>query len=108
MESGINLTVVGISTDFRSHVCEDLKNVKGFNYFCAVNEDDIKKYVFETFDFGFFPAAYSLEITISSEDLESFEVFGVPDAADVPGYNAGFKVPQTSFTVSKVKSVFPS
>jgi hypothetical protein len=46
METGINLTVVGISTEFRSSVCEELKNVKGFNYFCAVNQNDIKKYVF--------------------------------------------------------------
>jgi len=46
--------------------------VKGFNYFCAVNEDDIKKYVFETFDFGFFPAAYDLNIAISSKDVVKF------------------------------------
>lgn len=69
VEMGINLTVVGISYEFRSSVCEELKNVKGFNYFCAINQDDIKKYVFETFDFGFFPAAYDLDITISSQDL---------------------------------------
>ncbi len=66
------MTVVGISTEFKSSVCELLKNVKGFNYFCAVDEGDIKKYVFETFDFGFFPSAKDLDISISSEDLVSF------------------------------------
>ena len=40
------MTVIGISDSFKSNVCEQLKNVKGFNYFCAVNEEDIKKYVF--------------------------------------------------------------
>jgi hypothetical protein len=42
----INLTIIGISDEFRSEVCECLKNVKGFNYFCAVSQEDIKKYVF--------------------------------------------------------------
>jgi len=51
---------VGISSSFKSEVCETLKNAKGFNYFCAVNQEDIKKYVFETFDFGFFPAAHDI------------------------------------------------
>ena len=45
-ETGTTLTIIGISDDFRSEVCEELKNVKGFNYFCAVDQDDIKKYVF--------------------------------------------------------------
>jgi len=63
-ETGITLTIVGISDEFRSEVCEELKNVKGFNYFCAVNQEDIKKYVFETFDFGFFPSAFDLGIFI--------------------------------------------
>ncbi len=72
VQDGVNLTVVGISTDFQSDVCEKLKNVKGFNYFCAVNEEDIKKYVFQTFDFGFLPSAYDISISISSEDLKKF------------------------------------
>jgi hypothetical protein len=53
VEDGINLSV-GISTDFLSCLLKAKKCEKGFNYLCAVNEEDIKKYVFETFDFGFF------------------------------------------------------
>jgi hypothetical protein len=45
-ESNINLTIVGVSNDFQSHVCESLKDIRGFNYFCAVNQGDIKKYIF--------------------------------------------------------------
>jgi hypothetical protein len=89
-------------------VCESLKNVKGFNYFCAVDEEDIRKYVFETFDFGFFPSAEDLHISISSEDLKKIKVFGAPDSEDVASYNGNFEHPQTSFTISKVKTVFPS
>lgn len=40
------LTIVGISNEFRSETCEALKNVKGFNYFCAVSHEDIKKNIF--------------------------------------------------------------
>ena len=42
----ISLTIIGISDEFKSEVCECLKNLKGFNYFCAVSDADIKKYVF--------------------------------------------------------------
>jgi len=66
------LTIIGISNEFRSQTCETLKNVKGFNYFCAINQDDIKKYVFETFDFGFFPSAYDVYISVKSHDIKSF------------------------------------
>ena len=102
------MTVIGISDSFKSNVCEQLKNVKGFNYFCAVNEEDIKKYVFETFDFGFFPAAYDVNVTLSSENIERIEVYGTPDAEQVPFYNNYFYDENTSFTVTKMKSVFPS
>lgn len=44
--NNINLTIIGISTEFKSEVCERLKDVRGFNYFCAVKQEDIKKYVF--------------------------------------------------------------
>ena len=56
-ENSIHTSIIGISTDFQSSLCEVFKEIKGFNYFCAVNQKDIKKYVFETFDFGFFPSA---------------------------------------------------
>ena len=46
--------------------------MKGFNYFCAVDKDDIKKYVFEMFDFVYFPSAFDLDIKIISEDVKSF------------------------------------
>lgn len=42
----IHVTVIGISDDFRSSTCEQLNNIKGFNYFCAVEQEDLKKYLF--------------------------------------------------------------
>ena len=85
--NNIHTSIIGISTDFQSQACEVFKDIKGFNYFCAVNQDDIKKYVFETFDFGFFPSATNIEIGIESEDISGFEVFGTPDGDKVRQYN---------------------
>jgi hypothetical protein len=42
----IHVTIIGISDEFRSSTCEKLNNVKGFNYFCAVEVSDLKKYLF--------------------------------------------------------------
>lgn len=107
-ETGTTLTIVGISEEFRSEVCEDLKNVKGFNYFCAVNQDDIKKYVFENFDFTYFPSAFNLDISIEAEDVKSFKVFGSTDASEVDAYNHNFASPGGKRTISRMKSSFPS
>lgn len=77
---GINTSIIGISTEFKSEVCESFKEIKGFNYFCAVSQEDIKKYVFETFDFGFFPSANNIEITLLSDNVTDIEVYGTPDS----------------------------
>lgn len=58
IDDNIHLTIVGISNEFRSQTCDVLKNVKGFNYFCAVNDEDIKKHIFEEFNFNFLPVAH--------------------------------------------------
>ena len=75
------MTIIGISDSFKSSVCEQLKNVKGFNYFCAVDQQDLKKYVFSTFDFGFFPVAHDINVTLSSDNIKRIQVFGAPDSA---------------------------
>ena len=82
--------------------------MKGFNYFCAVNQDDIKKYIFENFNFAYFPSAFNLNISLQSEDVTSFKVFGSTDASDVNSYNNNFTQETSNFTISKMKSSFPS
>lgn len=66
------------------------------------------KYIFHTFDFGFFPVAHDIELDIASDDIESFKVYGSTDSEDVPKYNKGFTEKQTKFVISRMKSVFPS
>jgi hypothetical protein len=103
---GINTSIIGISTNFRSEACEVFKDIKGFNYFCAVDQEDIQKYVFDTFDFGFFPSASNIQIELRSKDIYGFEVFGTPDAEKVENYNT--IVVDNNWTVSRIQSCFPS
>ena len=44
--SEIHTSIIGISDAFKSDVCEQLSEVKGFNYFCATEVGDLKKYLF--------------------------------------------------------------
>ena len=39
--SGINTTIIGVSDEFNSKLCEELINIKGFNYFCAIEDTDL-------------------------------------------------------------------
>ena len=82
--------------------------MKGFNYFCAIDQDDIKRYVFENFNFVYFPSAFNLHISIESDDLKAFKVFGSTDSSEVEAYNNQFGGDKQQFTVSKMKSSFPS
>ena len=66
-EKTIHTTIIGISEDFQSKICEVFKNVKGFNYFSATKDEDLKKYLFENFDYTFFPATYDVKITLESD-----------------------------------------
>lgn len=75
----IHLTIIGVSNEFDSKPCELLKDTPGFNYFCAVNQEDILKYTFETFDYTFFPSAHDITITIHSDNIKQIEVFGSPN-----------------------------
>ena len=83
------------------------KEIKGFNYFCAVNQEDIKKYVFETFDFGFFPSASNVVINLDSEEVTEIEVFGTPDSDKITEYKTN-ETSSNNWPISKIKSCFPS
>ena len=64
-ETNIHTTIIGISDDFKSDICEQLTEIRGFNYFCATETEDLKKYLFENFDWTFFPSSHDIEISIS-------------------------------------------
>ena len=62
----IYCTVVGISDSFRSDLCENLTEIRGFNYLCAVEDTDLIKYLVDQFDYTFFPFLEDLYIYLES------------------------------------------
>lgn len=107
-QSEIHCTIVGISEEFQSSTCEQLIEVRGFNYFCAIEDEDLKKYLFENFDYTFFPSNYDIEIGLESDNVAFFEVFGTTDKDKVKDYNNFSKKGNSHFTVTKTKCSFPS
>lgn len=47
-------------------------------------------------------------LSISADDLSSFEVYGSTDTDKVAGYNDGFQGNLTNFVISKMPTIFPS
>lgn len=107
-EESIHTTIIGISSSFKSDVCEKLNEVKGFNYFCAVENSDLQKYLYDNFDWTFFPSAYDIEISLHSDNVKFFQVFGSPDASKVATYNNFGKKGESQFIITRTKSSFPS
>ena len=73
-----------------------------------MEKDDIKKYVFENFDFAYFPSAFNLNISIEAEDLKSFSVYGSTDSKEVDKYNHNFTTEDKTKIITRMKSSFPS
>jgi len=107
-QSGIHTTIIGISDEFQSSTCESLIELKGFNYFCAVEDDHLKKYLFENFDYTFFPSNYDIKLEIESDNIACFEVFGTTDAKRVGEYNNFAAKGINQYTITHCKSSFPS
>lgn len=107
-QEDIHVTIIGISDDFRSSTCEKLSNVKGFNYFCAVEHSDLKKYLFENFDYTFLPCAFDIEVSLESEDVKYFNVYGTADSEEVKNYNNFAVKGNKKFIITKTKTCFPS
>ncbi len=101
-DSGISTTIIGVSTDFQSQTCEKLIKVKGFNYLCAVENEDLQTYLVDQFDYTFFPCVQDTTITITSQDIDQIEVFGSVDS------DVKYATSNHTFTVTKMKSGFPS
>ena len=82
-----------------------MNEVKGFNYFCATEIDDLKKYLFENFSFTFFPDTFDIEIGVENDNIKSIDVYGTVDSDKVASYNLEST---NKFTITKSKTSFPS
>jgi hypothetical protein len=107
-QAGIHTTIVGISEEFQSETCEKLIEIKGFNYFCAIEDEHLKKYLFENFDYTFFPSNYAIEISVDSDNIACFDVFGTSDAKRISEYNNFAQKGLNHYVITKTESSFPS
>lgn len=80
-------------------------DVRGFNYFCATQIDDLNRYLFRNFDFTFFPSNYDVDIRLVSDNVKGVEVFGTNDAEKVAKYNVHST---DNFIITRTKNSFPS
>ena len=69
---------------------------------CAVENEDLQTYLVDQFDYTFFPCVQETTIKISSDLIEDIEVFGSVD------HDVKYPVEGNTFTVTKMKSGFPS
>lgn len=76
--------------------------MKGFNYLSAIDDSDLQTYLVDQFDYTFFPCAQNIEINIISDCIEKISVYGSPD------WKTMYEKIGNKFTVSKIKSAFPS
>ena len=105
-KNNIHLTIIGVSNEFKSQICEKFTEIKGFNYFCAVKESDLKQYIEDTFCTGFFPNAVNIKVRLYSKGLKQIQVYGAPDSQKTNNENP--KDQDGGFIVTEMKSSFPS
>jgi hypothetical protein len=67
----------------------------------------LKKYLFENFDWTFFPSSHNIQLKLKSNNVRIFEVFGSPDSEKVNTYN-DFSKKNSEYTIAKIPSSFPS
>ena len=75
-KSTMFVTIIGISSEFQSGTCERMKDIKGFNYFSAIDDEDLMKHIFHNFDFVYFPIAHHVSLRLKTDNVKSIEVFG--------------------------------
>ena len=67
---------------------------------CAVEEKDLQIYLVDQFNYTFFPCVQ--DITIRSQSIKGIELFGSVN------HDVNYPVEGNSFTVTTMKSGFPS
>ena len=73
-----------------------------------MEQSDLIKYLFENFDYTFFPCAYDIEVSLESEDVKFFNVYGTADSDQVKTYNNFVMKGNKKFIITKTKTCFPS
>ena len=73
---GIYVTILGISSSFRTDMAEMTSHIKGANYVVIKETKDIKKYLVEDFEYLCFPDATDLSLEITTPNLKIERIVG--------------------------------
>ena len=89
---GIYVTILGISSNFRTDLAEMTSNIKGANYVVIKESKDINKYLVEDFEYLCFQNASDLSLEITSPYLKIERIIGsgkegVEETYDKEGWN---------------------
>lgn len=68
----------------------------------------MKHYLFENFDYTFFPCLYDIEIRLKSSNVSMFNTFGTPDNDKVFENNNFSKKGIEDYLVTQIPTLFPS
>jgi len=75
---GVYVSIVAMGAEFNASLTEQVTKNRGSNYFCATNDSELHECLVDDFDFNMFPAAFDVNVSISSGALEVKEVYGTP------------------------------
>ena len=88
----IYITILGISSDFRSDMAEMTSHIKGANYVVIREIEDIKKYLVEDFEYLCFQNASNLTLEVTTPYVKIERIVGsgkegVEEVTDNSGWN---------------------
>jgi hypothetical protein len=75
-EEGIYVTILGISSDFRTDLAEMTSHVKGANYVVIKEIKDISKYLVEDFEYLCFSDATNISLEVTTQNLKIERIVG--------------------------------
>ena len=73
---GIFVTILGISSNFRTDLAEMTAHIKGANYVVIKESKDINKYLVEDFEYLCFPDASDISLEITTPYIKIERIVG--------------------------------
>ena len=75
-DNNIFLTILGISDSFDTGLTETISKIKGCNYYVILNDNDMKKYLIDEFNYICFPLSFNEKLEILSPSLKIKSIIG--------------------------------
>ena len=75
-EEGIYVTILGISSNFRTDLAEMTSHIKGANYVVIKEPKDINKYLVEDFEYLCYPNASNIALKVTSPNIKIERIVG--------------------------------